>query len=309
MSNAPFFRDEPFLRDEPADTSRDEPTQSSDEPSVDTPLTRAMGPAEHFAMLNAEAPSGSVEILLRPDGLEAAFDLPTISLDHLGNDLPLDDFEEAHRFDRKTLPSAPYPPAILDDSAGDLAFDIPPAPLPSIPMPAESAPGPASDVSPSEETRTALPSSIWGKLQRFVTGISKPRSQPPVSSASSRKIAQRSIFDLAWTLDNAALETLSSHIDRILVMRHLGPEAYAESRIVDTLDAFEDSDRNATEGVFITTLRSRIPEVTRAMLDHALLRLENRGVVALLPDDPGYDGIMDPVRGHLNRCILLQQAQ
>jgi hypothetical protein len=301
MSNAPFFRDEPFLRDEPPDTSRDEP-------SVDTPLTRAMGPGEHFAMLDAEVTSGSVEILLRPDGLEAAFDLPTISLDDLGNDLPLDDFDEAERFDRKTLRSAPYPPAILDDSEATLTFDIPPAPLPSIPMPAEIASEPASDASPSEQTHAALPSSIWGKLQRFVTGISKPRSQPPISSASSRKISQRSIFDLAWTLDNAALDALSSHIDRILVMRHLGPEAYAESRVVDMLDAIADSDRNATEGVFIATLRSRIPEVARPMLDHALLRLENRGVVALLPDDPGYDGIMDPVRGHLNRCILLQQA-
>lgn len=309
MSNAPYFRDEPFFRDDAPDTSRDEPSHSqSDVDTVDTPPTRAMGAAEQFALLEGESPSGSVEILLRPDGLEAAFDLPTISLDDLGNDLPLDDYDELERFDRKTLPSAPYPPAILDEETAPLVFDVPHAPVPSIPDSIDPASQPPSEAPTSDETRGGLPSSIWGKLQKFVTAIGKPRSQPPLSSASSHRLSQKSIFDIAWTLDNASLDALSLHIDRILLLRRLGPEAYAESRIVDLLDSVADNDGTPSGGICIATLRARIPEVARAMLDHALLRLENRGVIMLLPDEHGHDGIDDPVRGHLHRCVLLQTA-
>jgi hypothetical protein len=305
MSIEPFFRDELHLRDDLPDTRKDAVTIRMDDDfyPVDTPPTYAMGLAERLAALHhTDAQSSSVEIVLRPDGLDTR---TTITLEDLDLTEPLEDFDHDAQFERKTLPSAPYPPAILDDgAAARLSWDVLPADIPSFHDSSDLALDPPSDAAPSEETR----SSIWNKLQRFVTGISRPRSQPPLSSSSSCKLSQRAIFELVWTLDNAALDALHSHIERIIAVRRLGPEAYAESRVVDLLDNMQGTERGASEGICISMLRARIPEVARGMFDHALLRLENRGIVALLPDELGHDGILDPVRGHLNRCILLQTA-
>ncbi len=329
MSIEPFFRDEPYLRDDPPDTRKDVVTIRPDDDlndlyAVDTPPTYAMGLAERLAALHhPDAKPSSVEIVLRADGLGAPFELTTITLEDLDLDEALEDFDPDAEFDRQTLPSAPYPPAILDDGAAALSWDVLPAAIPSFPDSTDMPWGPGSDPSPSEETRSPVESSLWGKLQKFVTGISsKPRSQPPVSSTSFRRLSQRAMFELVWTYDNAALDALSSHIERILAVRRLGPEAYAESRIVDMLDNMLMTERGASDGLCISILRARIPEVARAMFDHALLRLENRGIVTLLPDasdqdrghdsghdrghDRGHDGIFDPVRGQLNRCVLLQ---
>jgi len=312
MSIEPFFRDELLhLRDDLPDTRKD--TIRPDRPDddlypVDTPPTYAMGLAEHLAALHADAQASSVEIVLRQDGVEGPFERTTVTIEDLDLDEPLEDFDPDAQFDRKTLPSAPYPPAILDDGAAGLSWDVLPAPVPSFPESPDTPWENSSDVPPAEESRPPISSSLWGKLQKFVTGISRPRSQPPVSSSSSRRLSQRAIFEIVWTLDNATLDALSSHIERIIAVRRLGPEAYAESRIVDLLDNLQATERSAHDGIGISMLRARIPEVARAMFDHALLRLENRGVVELLPDELGHDGIFDPVRGHLNRCILLQSA-
>ena len=310
MSIEPFFRDEPHLRDDLADTRKDVVSIHHDEDlyGVDTPPTYAMGLAEQIAAFHAEARSSTVEIMLRPDGTEAPFELTTVTLEDLDLSDPLEDFDPDALLDRKTLPSAPYPPAILDDVATNLPWDVLPAALPTFPELDEAIPEPVSDAAPSEESRAPISSSLWGKLQRFVNGISKPRSQPPVSSSSSRRFSQRAIFELVWTLDNAALDALSAHIEHIIAVRRLGPEAYAESRIVDVLDTLHGHERAAADGVCISILRARIPEVSRMMFDQALLRLELRGVVALLPDEHGQDGILEQSRGPLNRCILLQPA-
>jgi hypothetical protein len=320
MSIEPFFRDEPLLRDDSPDTRKDVVTLRHDDDlyAVDTPPTYAMGLAERLAALHhPDALPSSANVVLRSDGSEAQFELTTITLDDLDLNEPLEDFDPNADFDRETLPSAPYPPAILDDGAASLTWDVPPAPVPSFPNAADLPWDQSPDPGPAEETRSPLESSIWGKLQRFVTGISsKPRTLPPVSSSSHRKLSQRAIFELIWTFDNAALDGLSSHIERILAARRLGPEAYAESRILDLLDNMLGGERGLHDGVGISLLRSRITEVARPMFDHALLRLENRGVVMLLADDTrndrshegSQDGIFDPVRGELNRCILLQSA-
>lgn len=331
MSAEPFFRDEPHLRDEPADTRKEVVTIHPDDElyGVDTPPTYAMGLAERLAALHADAQSSSVEIVMRQEGRGEPFEETTVSIEDLDLDEPLEDFDLDEQFERKTLPSAPYPPAILDDGAAALSWDVLPPPVPTFADAADLPFAPSSDPAPSVEVPSARPSSIWGKLQKFVTGISKPRSQPPVSSASSRRLSQRAIFELVWTFDNAALDALAAHIERIIAARRLGPEAYAESRIVDLLDQLTMADRGHGDGICISILRARIPEVARAMFDHALLSLENRGVVALLPDEPGLDGIGglgaknadgdskphllnhgidDPVRGHLSRCLLLQTA-
>lgn len=310
MSAEPFFRDEHHLRDELVDTRKEVVTIRPDDElfGVDTPPTYAMGLAERLAALHADAQSSSVEIVMRQEGLEDPFEETTVSVEDLDLDEPLEDFDVDEQFERKTLPSAPYPPAILDDGAAALSWDVLPPPVPSFADTPDLPFAPPSDPPPSVEIPSARSSSIWGKLQKFVNGISKTRSQPPVSSASSRRLSQRAIFELVWTLDNAALDALTAHIERIVSARRLGPEAYAESRVVDLLDQLALAERGHSEGICISILRARIPEVSRAMVDHALLSLENRGVVALLPDEFGQDGIDDPVRGHLSRCILLQQA-
>lgn len=326
MSIEPFFRDEPYLRDDLPDTRKEAVTFRPDDDlyAVDTPPTYAMGLAERLAALHhPDALPSSAQLVLRNDndGREAPFERTTITLEDLDLDETLEEFDPDEQFDRETLPSAPYPHAIVDDGAAALSWDVLPAPLPTFPDSTDLPWEPPSDPAPSEETRTPLQSSLWGKIQKFVTEISsKPRSQPPVSSSSFRRLSQRAMFELVWTYDNAALDALSSHIDRIVAVRRLGPEAYAESRIVDMLDNLLVTERNASDGICISILRARIPEVARAMFDHALLRLENRGIVTLLPEDGrhderhdtehdgAHDGIFDPVRGQLNRCILLQHA-
>jgi hypothetical protein len=309
MGIEPFFRDEPLLRDDPPDTRRDVVTYRPDDDlyAVDTPPTYVVGLAERLAALHQSGQSSSVEIVLRPDAKEAPFELTTITLEDLDLNSPLEDFDADELFERKTMPSASCLPTLLDDgAAARLSWDVLPPPVPAFDDSDDTSLDPPSDVAPSEETRSPVPSSLWGKLQKFVTGRSKTRSQPPMSSPSSRRLSQRSIFELVWTLDNAALDALSSHIEHIIAVRRLGPEAYAESRVVDLLDAMLSTERGGSEGIGISILRARVPEVARPMFDHALLRLENRGIVTLIPDDPGHDGIMDPVRGHLNRCVLLQ---
>jgi len=320
MSIEPFFRDEPYLRDDPPDTRRDAVTIRPDDDlyAVDTPPTYAMGLAERFAALHhPDAVPSSQRIVLRTDGRETSYELTTITLEDLNIDEVHEDFDPDAEFDRETLPSAPYPTAILEDGTAAFSWDIPPAPLPTFPDSIDLPWDSASDPSPSEEPHPPRQSSLWGKLQKFVTGIgSKTRSQPPGSSSSFGRLSQRALFELVWTYDNAALDALSSHIERILAVRRLGPEAYAESRIVDMLDNMPVTERGTSDGICISILRARIPEVARAMFDHALLRLENRGIVTLLVDasgpasghDAGQGGIFDPVRGNLNRCILLQPA-
>jgi len=310
MSIEPFFRDEPHLRDEVADTRKEVVTIRHDDDlyGIDSPPTYAMGLAERLAAMHPDGHASSVEIMQRVNGGDSPFELTTINLEDLDLNEPLEDFESELQFDRKTLPSAPYPPAILDDGAANLNWDVLPAPVPSFPDSTDLPFDPPSDAAPSDDNRAPTSPSLWGKLQKFVTGISRPRSQPPVSSSSSRRLSQRAIFELIWTLDNAALDNLTTHIERIIAIRRLGPEAYAESRIVDLLDNMMIIERGASDGINISLLRARIPEVARPMLDHALLRLENRGIVALLPDDLDHEGISDPVRGHLSRCILLQSA-
>jgi hypothetical protein len=115
------------------------------------------------------------------------------------------------------------------------------------------------------------------------------QSAANMSSLSSGRLSQRALFDLVWTYDNAALDALSSHIERILAVRRLGPEAYAESRIVDLLDNLLVTERTTSDGISISILRARIPEVARPMFDHALLRLENRGIVTLLVEDARHE--------------------
>jgi hypothetical protein len=311
MGIEPFFREE-SLRDDPPDTRRDTVTQRPDDDlyAVDTPPTRLMGYADRAALLHQSGQASSVGIVLRADQTEPPFELTTITLDDLDLGSPLEDFDVGEQGERKTMPSTPYQrTTILDDGAASaLSWDVLPPPVLTIDDPDDTYLDPPSDVPSSEETRSPVPSSLWGKLQKFVTGMSKTRSQPPASGPASRRLSQRSIFEHVWTLDNAALDALSSHIEHIIAVRRLGPEAYAESRIVDLLDMMFATERIGPEGVGISVLRARIPEVTRPMLDYALLHLENRGTVMLVPDEPGHDGIIDPVRGHLNRCILLQLA-
>lgn len=307
MGIEPFFRDELLLRDDLPDTRKDVVTIRPDDDlyPVDTPPTYAMGLAERLAALHPDAYPSSLDISLRADDLETTFDSTTVTLEDFDLTNPLEDFDPDATFDRETLPSAPYPPAILDDGAAGRTWDVHPPPVPTFPDSADLPWENSSEPPPAKDSRPSL----WGKLQRFVSGIGQSRSQPPASSsASSRRLSQRALFEFVWSLDNASLESLGGHIERILAVRRLGPEAYAESRIVDLLDNLHATERGFSEGIVISTLRGRIPEVTRAMFDHALLRLENRGVVELLPEDPGHDGILDPVRGHLNRCVLLQPS-
>lgn len=308
MSIEPFFRDEPQLRDDLADTRKEVVTICHDDDlyGVDTPPTYAMGLAEQLAALHADARASTVDIMLRSDGAEGPFEQTTVTLEDLDLAEPLEDFDPDALLDRQTLPSAPYPAAILDDGATTLPWDVLPAAVPSFPDSGDLPPESPSDAAPS--SRAPVSSSLWGKIQKFVNGISRPRSQPPVSSSTSRRISQRTIFELVWTLDNAALDALNAHIEHIIAVRRLGPEAYAESRIVDMLDIMHATERGAPDGIGISFLRARIPEVSRMMFDRALLRLEHRGIIALLPDEPGQDGIVDHARGHLNRCILLQPA-
>lgn len=327
MSIEPFFRSEPYFRDDPPDTRRDAITIRPDDDlyavdAVDTPPTYAMGLAERLAALqHPEALPSSARIVLRNDALDTPFEQRTVTLEDLDLDEVLETFDPDADFDRETLPSAPYPAAILDDGATAVSWDVLPPPVPSFSNSIDLPWEPSSEPTSSEETPSPQNSSLWGKLQKFVTGISsKTRSQPPVSSSSFRRLSQRAMFELVWTYDNAALDALSSHIERILAIRRLGPEAYAEARVVDMLDNLLVVERGASDGIGISILRARIPEVARPMFDHALLRLENRGIVTLLVDDGNYDrghdrghdinqdGIFDPVRGHLNRCILLQPA-
>jgi hypothetical protein len=313
MSIEPFFRDEPFLRDEPPDTRKEAITVRPDDDlfGVDTPPTYAMGLAERLAALHQDALASSGEIANRTadaNDFDGRLELTTVALEDLNLDESLEDFDSDGQFDRETLPSAPYPALVLDDGAANLPWDVLPAPLPTFPQSPDLPFDPPSESELAEDPRSPVSSSLWGKLQKLVHGIGLTRSQPPVSSVTSGRLSQRAIYELVWTLDNAALDGLAEHIERIIATRRLGPEAYAESRIIHSLDNMMFLERGAPNGVSISILRARIPEVARNMFDHALLRLENRGIVALLPDDPGHDGILDPVRGHLSRCVLLQSG-
>jgi len=186
-------------------------------------------------------------------------------------------------------PATPVLPPVHASFDDDLEEDLPPA----LPAPVIRA------------DRKTMPSP---RLSMHV-GAFAPR--PPADLAwddeedetPSRPTA-RALAELVWRMDDADLDALSSHLERVVALRRLGPDAFAEARILDILASIAP---DADEGASLSTLRAHAPELSRDALNRALLRLEARGLVALSPSDgvPTRDALHDPKRGLLGRCARL----
>ncbi|MDI1447404.1 hypothetical protein [Polyangium sp. 6x1] len=300
---------DPFLHDEPPDTRHDAPTRRAMEglfvdevASSDGPATRAMSPDEReMALLDQEGD--------RYESNAEAWDdepaepvLPPAFADSDDDDTALAALAGLSiRSDRKTLPSARFtqlgeplaPPRFADLGwENAVCTDEPEASSDETPIPG------------SDEPPVSSPS-IWGRVQQFVARLAMKRT-PPNPAASHARSTARAVADIVWTMEDADLEVLASHIERVVSLRQLGPEAYAEARVLDALGALESEDRTSG-GISLSALRAYMPEVSRGALDGALLRLEERRFLALAPADdvPERDALRDPKRGLLGRCALL----
>jgi len=109
--------------------------------------------------------------------------------------------------------------------------------------------------------------------------------------------------DLVWTLDAGDLPALMSHVERVSALRKTGPEVYAEARILDALALLEGD-------VPLSTLRARMPEVSRAAFDEAILGLERKTWVVLGAGKGAVDAaaIWAPGRGYLGQCALRTES-
>ncbi|MDI1477982.1 hypothetical protein [Polyangium sp. y55x31] len=301
---------DPFLHDEPPDTRHDAPTKRAMEglfadevASSDGPATRAMSPDEReMALLGHEEGryEGNAEAWDDDEPAEPVF--PPAFADSDDEDTALAELAGLSiRSDRKTLPSArfthlgePLPPPRYADLGWEnsVCTDEPVTSWDETPIP-------GSDEPPSSSP------SIWGRVQQFVARLALKRPAPNPAASHARSTA-RAVADLVWTMEDADLEVLAAHIERVVSLRQLGPEAYAEARILDALGTLESEDR-AAGGISLSALRAHMPEVSRCALDGALLRLEERRFLALAPaeDVPERDALCDPKRGWLGRCALL----
>lgn len=299
---------DPFLHDDPPDTRHDAPTRrmmegflEDDVASSDGPKTRAMSPNEReMALLGPRTG--------RFEGDTAAWDdepaapvFPPAFADAEDEDVALAGLAEqlSIRCDRKTLPSARFTQLgqpLAASHFADLGWENT--------LGADETSGDETPIPGSDEPPISSPS-IWGRVQQFVARLASKRT-PPNPSASHARSTARALADLVWTMEDADLEVLASHIERVVSLRQLGPDAYAEARILDALGALESADR-ASGGIPLTALRAHMPEVSRGALDAALLRLEERRFLALAPADdvPEQDALRDPRRGLLGRCALL----
>ncbi|MDC0739964.1 hypothetical protein [Polyangium mundeleinium] len=301
---------DPFLHDESPDTRHDAPTKRAMEglfadevASSDGPATRAMSPDEReIALLGHEEGRYGGDAEAWDDDEPAEPVLPAAFADSDDDDAALAALAELSiRSDRKTLPSArfthlgePRAPGPWADLGWETSMcaDEPATSWDETPVPA------------SEEPPVSSPS-IWGRVQQFVARLSMKRTAPNPAASHARSTA-RALADLVWTMEDADLEVLASHIERVVSLRQLGPEAYAEARILDAMGTLESDDR-ASGGIPLSALRAHMPEVSRSALDTALLRLEERRFLALAPADdvPERDALHDPKRGLLGRCALL----
>lgn len=302
---------DPFLRDEPPDTRNDAPTRrfegflgtypGDEVPSSGHPKTRAMSQDERLAAL---APDTSRSSDLAPP----RFALP--SADEPEEDDDVIDVTRTLRSERKTLPSPrltppPAPPGRVARPT-ELSWDNPRG-WDGRTEPWDGDPE-KPEVFPDETPDEAPPSSpsIWGRVQRFVAKFGKKRpSTAPNPLASRERPALRLLMDAVWTMDDGEIDEIAAHLERVVALRRLGADAYTEARILDTLGSLEPDDPEEP-GIPLPALREKLPEIPRAALDEALLRLEERRNLTLKPDNDvaERDAVKDRTRGALGRCAL-----
>jgi hypothetical protein len=349
MSMTPFTRDEIADPRHEAPTKRglEGFLSTNDRPSTHPPpATRTMSADERLDALAPDT-SRSGDIDGGWDDEPAAPILPPAPVWADKEPEEVDGTTDAtRRFERKTLPSARLTPPPVHAQMEDLSWDgatvverktsVCPPPAEALldkPRESDDFTGQEQDQEPleePEETPASSPS-LWGSVQRFVARFGRKRSltpppespglqakvdrHAPVTSVppprsltplvSRQKPALKVLLDLLWMLDEGELDTVMAHVERVSALRRLGSDAYAEARILDALAAAESEDRT----MVLPTLRARVPEIARATVDDALLRLESRGCLALGPTGPGddvaeRDVIRDPARGPLGRCAL-----
>jgi len=168
------------------------------------------------------------------------------------------------------------------------------------------------------EPEKASPS-FWVSLRQFFQKLTRRPAErgsslPPPPASFTRKLiasslgpkpALQAMQDLVWTLDENDLAALMTHAARVASLRKTGPEVYAEARILDALEALDASARDAG-GVPLSTIRARMPEISRAAFDAAILGLERKTWVVLAEARGPVDAsaIWAPGRGYLGRCAL-----
>jgi hypothetical protein len=120
------------------------------------------------------------------------------------------------------------------------------------------------------------------------------------------------VHTLLWSLEPHELEETAKLIAYIGASRLAGPEARVEAQILHALMYIRPDECGA---VGLAFFRGRLLGVARSAVDQALLRLEERGQVVLLPADlasrarQATAAIEHPSRGLLERVALVTRAR
>ncbi len=205
-----------------------------------------------------------------------------------------------------------------DDGAQTIVMKRPPiAAVPS------SAPPPAEDHRPTLFDPNCVPSwwrrfGAWlghagrslGRRMRPVIALPElPPLPPPTRGGTlvcANAVALEEVFHLLWRLGPEDVRAVGRLVHHILAARALGPEPLTDARVLFVLSRlWPDADGTVT----LEQLRDRMAGFPRALLDDALLRLEAREEIALLPaeeNDVRGEGaaLRHPTRGSLSRCAL-----
>jgi hypothetical protein len=131
-----------------------------------------------------------------------------------------------------------------------------------------------------------------------------PKRSPTLVCANTASLEE--VFHLLWRLDHEEVCAVGRVAHHVLAARALGPEPMTDAHVLFVLSRlWPDTDGT----VMLERLRDRMSRLPRVVLDEALLRLEAREEIALLPADQNDlrgegAALRHPTRGMLSRCAI-----
>jgi hypothetical protein len=148
--------------------------------------------------------------------------------------------------------------------------------------------------------------------------VSAPKAarRPAHTLVSPLSPGRRAVVDevhtLLWSFEPRELGETVKLIEHIVAARFAGPEGRVEAQIIYALMHIRADEDGA---VGLAVLRGKLLGIARSAVDQALLRLEERCQVVLLPADPASGmrqpaaGLEHATRGLLERVALVARAR
>lgn len=174
------------------------------------------------------------------------------------------------------------------------------------------------DERPTIVDPNCVPAPWWRRLGRWLARLMRPVPSlpelPPIPSpvhaapsAYSRAAMLEEVFHFLWRVELGSVRAVGRLALHILAVRSHGLDGATEAHVCFVLSRLQP-DNDGT--IALPGLRDRMMGVPNDAVDRALLQLEARGLIELLPalshDDVRGRGaaIQHRTRGKLSRCVV-----